>query len=116
MKKNKSIINIFMQTHEIILRKLFAFWLIWKVFSTGYYQHYEPIGKKAGKNKTVFATSTFNYTRIVDGHSVENLPANVLDVRISHRFGPLNSGVYNFFGLDYSSCKCADRLRLWYYQ
>jgi len=25
-----------------------------------------------------------------------------LDVRISHRFGPLHSGFYNFFGLNYS--------------
>ena len=37
---------------------------------------------------------------MVDGHSVVNLPAHVLDVRISHRFDPINSGLYNFFGLD----------------
>ena len=58
--------------------------------------------KEAGKNKTTYATSTFRYTRVINGHSVENLPAHVLDVRISHRFGPLNSGAYQFFGLDYS--------------
>ncbi len=57
---------------------------------------------ETGNNKVVYATSTFQYTRIIDGQSVENLPSHVLDVRISHRFGPLNSGVYNFFGLDYS--------------
>lgn len=55
------------------------------------------------KNKTGYATSTFNYTHIINGQSVENLPANVLDVRISHRFGPLNQGLYNFLGLDYSA-------------
>src|SRR5437868_1878417 len=58
--------------------------------------------KEAGANKAVYSTSTFKYTRIINGHSVENLPAHVLDVRISHRFGPLSKGVYNFFGLDYS--------------
>lgn len=58
--------------------------------------------KEAGENKTVYTTATFKYTRIIDGHSVENLPAHVLDVRISHRFGPLSKGVYEFFGLDYS--------------
>jgi len=52
-------------------------------------------------NKTVYGKNTFNYTRIINGHSVENLPANVLDVRISHRFGPLSGGFYEFFGLDY---------------
>ncbi len=54
------------------------------------------------KNKTFYTQSTFQYTHIIDGQSVENLPKNVLDVRILHRFGPLNSGIYNFFGLDYS--------------
>jgi hypothetical protein len=57
---------------------------------------------EAGGNKAEYTTSTFKYTRIINGHSVENLPANVLDVRISHRFGPLSKGLYNFFGLDYS--------------
>lgn len=56
--------------------------------------------KETLKNKTVYTTATFKTTRIVDGQSAENLPKNVLDVRISHRFGPVSSGVYNFFGLD----------------
>ncbi|MEO8416604.1 MAG: DUF5777 family beta-barrel protein, partial [Ginsengibacter sp.] len=54
------------------------------------------------KNETQYATATFKYTHVIDGQSVENLPARVLDVRILHRFGPLSSGIYNFFGLDYS--------------
>src|SRR3978361_1219644 len=58
--------------------------------------------KEAGNDKTVYTTATFKSTRIIDGHSIENLPAHVLDVRISHRFGPLNKGIYQFFGLDYS--------------
>ena len=52
------------------------------------------------KDKIVYAVATFKTTRIVDGQSSENLPRHVLDVRISHRFGPLSSGAYNFFGLD----------------
>jgi len=58
--------------------------------------------KEAVANKTTYATATFKYTHVIDGQSVENLPACVLDVRILHRFGPLSSGIYNFFGLDYS--------------
>lgn len=50
--------------------------------------------------KTEYAVGTFKSTRIIDGQSIENLPKNVLDVRISHRFGPISSGLYNFFGLD----------------
>jgi hypothetical protein len=56
--------------------------------------------KETVKDKTVYTTATFKTTRIVDGQSSENLPAHVLDVRISHRFGPVSSGAYNFFGLD----------------
>lgn len=55
---------------------------------------------EAEKNKTDYATATFKTTRIVDGQSAENLPRYVLDVRISHRFGPVSSGAYNLFGLD----------------
>jgi hypothetical protein len=54
-------------------------------------------------NKTSYVTSTFKTTRLIDGHSVENTAAGVLDVKISHRFGTIggsNGGAYNFFGLD----------------
>ena len=50
------------------------------------------------KNEPVAAT--FKATRIIDGSSVENLGAGVLDFRISHRFGDLSQGSQNFFGLD----------------
>ena len=45
-------------------------------------------------------TATFKATRIINGSSVENVGAGVLDFRISHRFGTLNQGAQNFFGLD----------------
>jgi len=44
--------------------------------------------------------STFKSTRIMNGHSVERMAPGELDFRISHRFGTLNSGAYEFFGLD----------------
>jgi|SRR5665647_1115994 len=56
--------------------------------------------KETVQFKTEYAVGTFKSTRIIDGQSIENLPKNVLDVRISHRFGPISSGLYNFFGLD----------------
>ena len=36
----------------------------------------------------------------MNGHSIERMPSGQLDFRISHRFGTLNSGAYNLFGLD----------------
>ena len=53
--------------------------------------------------ETNYTTATFKSTRIMNGHSIERMPAGQLDVRISHRFGTLNSGAYNFFGLDQSN-------------
>jgi hypothetical protein len=49
---------------------------------------------------TDYTTATFKTTRIVNGHSVENCGAGVLDFKISHRFGPVRNGVYDMFGLD----------------
>ncbi len=44
--------------------------------------------------------ATFKSTRIINGQSVETVKRNHLDFRISHRFGRLNSGAYELFGLD----------------
>jgi hypothetical protein len=52
------------------------------------------------KNKTVYTTATFKTTRLINGHTVENVGKGVLDVKISHRFGKINGGGYELFGLD----------------
>jgi hypothetical protein len=54
-----------------------------------------------------FATATFKATRIINAHSIERMQKGDLDFRIAHRFGTLNSGVYNFYGLDFSSNQLA---------
>ncbi|GAB3521652.1 DUF5777 family beta-barrel protein [Emticicia fontis] len=55
---------------------------------------------KTVKPKKNYSMATFKSTRIINGHSVETVAKNHLDLRISHRFGMLNEGAYNFFGLD----------------
>jgi hypothetical protein len=52
------------------------------------------------KDMTFYTTATFKTTRLVNGHSVENVAKGVLDVKIQHRFGNLNEGGYELFGLD----------------
>lgn len=52
------------------------------------------------KNQTYYTTATFKTTRLVNGHSVENVAKGVLDVKIQHRFGKINEGGYALFGLD----------------
>lgn len=50
--------------------------------------------------KPLYTTATFKSTRVINGHSIENVAQGVLDFRISHRFGMLNQGFQDFFGLD----------------
>ncbi len=52
------------------------------------------------KNTTNFARASFKTTRVINSHSLENVAAGVLDFKISHRFGVLNNGFYDIFGLD----------------
>jgi hypothetical protein len=52
------------------------------------------------EQQTDFATASFKTNRVVNGHSLENTAAGVLDFKISHRFAPLQNGFYDIFGLD----------------
>lgn len=47
-----------------------------------------------------FVLATFKGTRLINFQTIEVPGRHSLDFRISHRFGPLNSGWYDFFGLD----------------
>jgi len=47
-----------------------------------------------------YTYGTFKSTRVLNGHSNERMPEGQLDFRIEHRFGLINQGYYEFFGLD----------------
>ena len=53
----------------------------------------------------IYTLATFKSTRVMNGHSTQSMPPGQLDFRVSHRFGTLNSGAYNFFGLDESNIR-----------
>jgi Membrane bound beta barrel domain (DUF5777) len=57
------------------------------------------------KNKKEFVTNAFKSTRIINTQSVEHLGKGVLDVRILHRFGQVNTGLKEFFGLDQANMR-----------
>lgn len=52
-------------------------------------------------------SSTFKDVKIVNGQSVELVNQGDLLFLIQHRFGPLNSGGYNLYGLDNSQVRFA---------
>lgn len=50
-----------------------------------------------------FMPKAFFSTRIINGHSIENLPKGYMEMRIEHRFGDIagtNGGYQNMFGFD----------------
>ncbi|GAB2813960.1 DUF5777 family beta-barrel protein [Ferruginibacter profundus] len=59
----------------------------------------------AKEKKRDYATATFKTSRLINGHSIENAAAGVLDLKISHRFGMVNKGGYEFFGLDQATMR-----------
>ncbi|WP_240047156.1 DUF5777 family beta-barrel protein [Hymenobacter nivis] len=56
--------------------------------------------KSADPPKREVVAATFKATHIINSQSVENPGKGTMAFLIQHRFGTLNSGAYNFFGLD----------------
>jgi len=54
----------------------------------------------AAHKTNTYVTGTFKATHIINTQTIESPAKYNLDFVIQHRFGQLNSGSYNFFGLD----------------
>lgn len=52
------------------------------------------------KKKKEFVEYAFKSSRVIMSHSMEMLHPGTMDFRILHRFGNINKGAYEFFGLD----------------
>jgi len=55
--------------------------------------------------KKEIVKNAFKSTRVINGHSIEFLSPGTMDFRILHRFGPLNQGMKNFYGLDQATMR-----------
>ncbi|MFK7971690.1 MAG: DUF5777 family beta-barrel protein [Bacteroidia bacterium] len=54
---------------------------------------------------TDYAFATFKSSRIANSHSIETSAHGELDMVISHRFGRINTGINNLFGLDQANMR-----------
>jgi hypothetical protein len=52
------------------------------------------------EEETTYTTASFKANRVINLHSLENSAAGVMDIKIGHRFGFINQGAYELFGLD----------------
>jgi opacity protein-like surface antigen len=58
-----------------------------------------------GSKKVDYTSATFKATRLICGQSIELPPTGALNFVISHHFGAINSGAYEFFGLDQANIR-----------
>jgi hypothetical protein len=75
-----------------------AFFMGGKSFSQDSTDLLNLVGQDAPKKEYVY--NAFKSSRVIMSHSMEMLRPGVLDFRILHRFGRVNGGAYEFFGLD----------------
>ena len=54
---------------------------------------------------TDYASASFKTSRIINLHSIENTGKGVLDLKISHRFGFINGGISELFGIDQATIR-----------
>ncbi|WP_020538142.1 DUF5777 family beta-barrel protein [Lewinella cohaerens] len=74
--------------------------LIFCCFGWSAYSQDDLLGLLGEEETTDYATAAFKTNRVINLHSLESTAAGVLDIKISHRFGMLNRGAYDLFGLD----------------
>jgi hypothetical protein len=68
-------------------------------------QTLDDILKKEVISNSAIVSGTFNGTRIMNGQSIETRQKGVLEFLIQHRFGRINSGGYELYGLDQSNIR-----------
>lgn len=79
--------------------------LLLPVICCGFVQAQNDIMKSLqdSTTKKQYVSGAFKSSRVIMGQSVEMIGPGVLDFRILHRFGPVNQGASQFFGLDQAS-------------
>ncbi|MGY5352506.1 DUF5777 family beta-barrel protein [Wenyingzhuangia sp. IMCC45533] len=63
--------------------------------------------EKESPTTKAYVAATFKGTRILNGHSIENRKKGILEFVISHRFGRVNLGFDELYGLDQSNIRFA---------
>ncbi|MFP5041290.1 DUF5777 family beta-barrel protein [Parasediminibacterium sp. JCM 36343] len=97
--------KIALKKQVFILALALGCYTIGKAQDVDLFKSQEEQDKKDQLNKTDYTTAIFKTTRLINGQSIENVGAGILDVKISHRFNPVNEGSYTLFGLDAASMR-----------
>ena len=81
------------------MKRLIIFLFIFSLFSVDLFSQ--------DTEETTYSYGLFHGRRIVNGHSLELQKEGELEMYIGHRFGAINGGAYEFFGLDQADMRLA---------
>ena len=87
------------------IQKIIVIFSLTFIFSKANSQNVDLFAEKYNIQSSDIITATFKSTRVVNGQSIENVGAGIMDFRISHRFGAISQGSYNLFGLDQATMR-----------
>ena len=87
------------------IQKIIVIFSLTFIFSKANSQNVDLFAEKYNSQSSDIITATFKSTRVVNGQSIENVGAGIMDFRISHRFGAISQGSYNLFGLDQATMR-----------
>lgn len=87
------------------MKKISTFILLFMVVFAVHAQEGDLLKDLDNKPQKEYVTNAFKSSRVINGHSMEMIGAGVLDFRILHRFGQVDQGLYDMFGLDQASMR-----------
>lgn len=87
------------------MKKIISLICILVLSASAFGQDQELLELLSDSNDKGYAIATFKSTRVINGHSIETRSNGTLEFIISHRFGTLNSGYDEFWGLDFSTIR-----------
>ena len=83
------------------MRYLTFLTLIFSLICTDLLGQEDDLLSLLGNEETIdYTNASFKTNRVINLHSLESTAGGVLDFKIGHRFGTLNGGFYELFGLD----------------
>jgi len=87
------------------MKKSIAFSVLYFIAAITYAQEGGLLKELDPEPQKQYVTNAFKSSRVINGHSMEMIGAGVLDFRILHRFGQVDQGLYEVFGLDQASMR-----------
>jgi hypothetical protein len=87
------------------IRPLVLFISMISSFATIQAQDIDLFSEKDSVKVKDLTIATFKSSRVVNGQSIENMGSGVMDFKILHRFGAINQGGYELFGIDQATMR-----------